>query len=73
MKIACDVGQTYLTNDRGISVPSLRATCTVCGHTVRVYGTGDASVKRCMATMREGCPKDEENYYVRKPMPLPAT
>jgi hypothetical protein len=39
-------------------------TCSQCGHQTESYGTGDSSIKRCLALMREECPEGEENYYV---------
>ena len=33
-------------------------------HSTESYGTGDKSVKRCLALMRDECPMGENNFYV---------
>lgn len=60
--VYCDVEDIELPG-QSRPVPSVRATCDRCGHKTESYGRGDGSVKRCLATMREGCPKDESNFY----------
>jgi hypothetical protein len=57
MQVACDIGETELENDDGRLIPSICATCTRCGHETESYGTGDASVARCLVLMREECPR----------------
>jgi hypothetical protein len=39
-------------------------TCNRCEHEEESFGQGPASVKRCMALMKENCPRDEDNFYV---------
>jgi hypothetical protein len=40
------------------------ATCTRCDHQTESFGTGDASIRRCLVLLREECPRGERNYYV---------
>lgn len=61
-KVECTIEQVELEGDRGI-VSGVRATCSRCDHETEAFGTGAASVRRCMATMREECPLHEENFY----------
>ena len=63
-RVKCTVTEVELTNDSGISVPSVRATCMKCGHETESYGTGEGSRKRCLVLMREECPEGEENFYI---------
>jgi hypothetical protein len=44
-------------------VESVCGTCRRCGHETESYGTSDASVRRCVALLREECPNGEHNYY----------
>jgi hypothetical protein len=63
VRVACDVGTTYLEGDYA-EVEGVCATCRRCGHETESYGTSDASVRRCLALLREECPNEESNYYV---------
>ena len=69
-RVSCQIEEIelegdYETSDGGyVSVPSVCATCSKCGHTVESYGTEEASVKRCLALMNEECPEGENNFYV---------
>jgi hypothetical protein len=63
MRVACTIDQVDLENDEGREVPGVRATCSRCQHETDSFGTGGASVRRCLAMMREECPEEEENYY----------
>lgn len=49
---------------QGRTIDGVEATCTDCGHTETAGGTGDKSVKRCLALMRENCPENGNNFYV---------
>lgn len=40
------------------------AACTECDYETQSKGETDRSVKRCLALMREQCPKNQENFYV---------
>jgi hypothetical protein len=63
MRVLCDVQQTELDGDYG-SVDGISATCSRCGHETQSFGTGEASIKRCLVLMREECPEGEKNFYV---------
>lgn len=64
MRIECEIIQTEITNDEGREVAGVCATCSKCGHETESFGTGDASVRRCLVVMRDECPKGENNFYV---------
>jgi hypothetical protein len=63
-KITCEVRSVELEGDHGQPVAGVSATCTDCGHVTESFGEGDASVRRCLAVMREECPEKQRNYYV---------
>jgi hypothetical protein len=64
MRVTCDIAETTLTNDDGYDVESVEAICRECGHITESFGTDDPSVKRCLALMREECPRGQWNFYV---------
>ena len=55
-RVACDVVPVYLENENGREVEGVVATCSRCGHETESYGTGAASVRRCLALLRVECP-----------------
>ena len=61
--VECEVEEVELINDNGRTVTGIRVTCSKCDHVTESYGTGPASVKRCLALMREECELNEENFY----------
>ena len=62
MQIGCSVSEDLMDGDCG-DVEGVTAECSRCGHTTESYGTGEASVRRCLALMPEECPEGESNYY----------
>jgi hypothetical protein len=52
-----------LEGDHG-PVEGVVATCNRCDHQTESFGTGDASIRRCLVLLREECPRGERNYYV---------
>ena len=64
MRVTCDVGEVTLTNDEGLEVESVEATCQRCGHVTESFGTDEPSILRCLALMREECPLGKWNWYV---------
>jgi hypothetical protein len=64
MRVLCDVEEVTLTNDEGLDVESVEATCSKCGHVTESFGVDSPSVRRCLALMREECPKGQWNFYV---------
>jgi hypothetical protein len=63
-KVYWEIEETEIENDYGRSVPGIVATCSECGHSTESFGTNLASIRRCLALMREECPQDEANFYV---------
>jgi len=63
-RMPCEIRSVTLTNDSGKAVPGVQATCTDCGHTTESFGESDASVRRCLALMREQCPEGNDFFYV---------
>lgn len=59
MQVECEVN--YYEDETPARV---EVTCSKCGHTVESFGTSDASVRRCLALLREECPLGENNFYV---------
>jgi len=62
-KVVCEIEEVELEGDHG-PVDGIVARCTRCGHETESFGTSEASVRRCMALMREECPEGEDNFYV---------
>ncbi len=63
MKVDVETAETTIENESGREQEGITVTCMRCDHSVEVYGTSDASVRRGCATLREECPNGEENYY----------
>lgn len=66
MTVLCSIDDVSLPTDSGHRIDGVLATCSRCGHDTESFGTSDASVRRCLALMRETCPKNENNYYVSR-------
>jgi hypothetical protein len=62
-RVLCEVEETELDGDYS-TVEGVCATCSRCGHETESYGTTDASVKRCLAMLRDECPNGERNFYI---------
>jgi len=67
MRIQCYTEEYDLENDYGNFVPGVKVTCNSCHHITETFGTGEGSIKRCLALMREECPNSQKNYYVQGP------
>ena len=65
-RVECEISFGTEINSRGLEVEQTVACCTRCGHETRSWGDSDASIKRCLAVMREECPKGENNYYIEE-------
>ena len=63
MRVLCQIDHIEIEGDYA-PVPSIEATCSRCGHTTQSYGQSEASIKRCLALMRQECPRQEKNFYV---------
>lgn len=62
MRVKVEIEEITLEGDHG-PVDSVCARCSRCDHETESFGTGEASVKRCLALLRDECPKDENNFY----------
>jgi tRNA(Ile2) C34 agmatinyltransferase TiaS len=65
MRVWCEVSEIEIEGEY-TTVSGTEVTCGRCGHTTESYGTSDASIRRCLALMREECPEDEQNFYVAR-------
>jgi len=63
-KIECEIELEDVSDGFGSQQPVVKAICSRCGYETMSFGTSDKSVRRCLALMREECPKDERNFYV---------
>ncbi len=63
-RVPAEVSAADIENDSGGFQPGVVADCTRCGHQTTSFGESAASVRRCLALLREECPEGEENYYV---------
>jgi tRNA(Ile2) C34 agmatinyltransferase TiaS len=61
--VSCTIDEIELEHDSGRMIKGVQAVCDRCGHTTESFGTSDASVRRCLALMREECPGGEHNFY----------
>ena len=64
--VECEIEYFEGKSEKGNPVPSVRAICTYCGHETESYGESEASIKRCLALMKEECPEGESNWYVEE-------
>ncbi|HEV3059665.1 MAG TPA: hypothetical protein VGY48_15550 [Vicinamibacterales bacterium] len=62
-RVRVEVDEVVLQGDYG-DVDGIEVKCVRCGHCVEVFGTGDASIKRGCAMLRDECPEKERNFYV---------
>lgn len=63
MKVDCEVEETELEGENGRDIAGVCVTCSRCGHETESYGTGLASIRRCLVLLREECPNGESNFY----------
>ena len=63
MNVPCEVSVVELENEDGRMVDGVEVVCSRCGHCTESFGTGEASIRRCLALMRQECPKEERNFY----------
>lgn len=64
MQVAAEIEEADIEDEADQIRPGICATCTRCGHETLSYGTSEASIKRCLALLREECPQGETNFYV---------
>lgn len=66
MRVECDIDvEASGPGDPGRTT----AGCTRCGHQVESAGDQEVSERRCLALMREECPRGAGNFYVASPDP----
>ena len=63
-KVECELEYVDLVNERGRPVAGVRVHCGRCEASEESFGTGEASIKRCLVLLRENCPMGENNFYV---------
>lgn len=61
-KISTTLHYIEVEGDYG-PVEGVELTCDECGLSVESAGTHDGAVKRCAYLLREGCPREESNFY----------
>lgn len=57
MRVECEIKPDARAN-------YVAAICSRCGHKCVAHGTGEKSIKRALAQLREECPEEEDNFYV---------
>lgn len=62
--VAASIDSVEIENEDGVVIDSTQATCSRCGYETESYGDSAASVRRCLALLREECPKRQSNFYV---------
>jgi len=67
MRVKCEIEEIEIEGDYAM-MDGVMATCSRCEHTTESAGTGPNSITRCLALLREECPRRERNFYV-KPEP----
>jgi len=63
-QVTCTISEEEVENDDGLWLDGVVATCTKCQNTTSSAGTSSSSIARCLAIMREECPRREANFYV---------
>lgn len=63
MRVEAEIDEVEIEDDDGLEVAGVCATCTRCGRATESFGTTGASVRRCLALLREECPYRESNFY----------
>ena len=63
-RVPCEILTGQEEGDTGAMVNCVYANCSKCGHETMSFGDSDASVRRCLALLREECPRGESNFYV---------
>ena len=62
-RVPCEIEEITLEGDHGGEIPSVKAICSRCTHETESYGTGEGSIRRCLALLGEECPEGEHNWY----------
>lgn len=62
-RVPCYITQGTEENESGYEVTCTYAECSKCGQETMSFGDSDESVTRCLAMLREECPRGENNFY----------
>ena len=62
-KVACTVAQTIYRKHKAGRYDKTVVRCSECGHAQESSGSGDGSVRRCLALLKQSCPRGERNFY----------
>ena len=65
-KVLVEMDEGEERGDRG-TVPVTYAECARCGHVTESYGASERSTRRCLALLRDECPRRESNWYTDDP------
>ena len=65
-KILCEINNKTKLNEKGFESECVTATCSKFSHVTMSWGVGGSSVMRCLALLKEECPKNEKNFYIEK-------
>ncbi len=63
--VTCSVDYVELDGDYG-PVDGVEVTCNRCGHVTQSFGDGPDSIRRCLALMKEECPRGGSNWYIEE-------
>ena len=64
-KVECEVEYVAVPFN-GKEILGVLVTCPLCEHAEEAGGRSEASIKRCLAQMRQNCPEGENNFYVEE-------
>lgn len=69
-EIECTIYQKVYRKSKAGRYDYTRARCSKCGNTTESNGSGNESIKRCLALMRASCPNKENNFYIISQKPI---
>ena len=62
-KVECTLAQTIYRKHKAGRYDKTVVRCTECGHAQESSGSGDGSIRRCLAMLKQSCPRGERNFY----------
>ena len=63
MRVKVAVEEIEMEGEGDNPTEGVSVCCGRCGHSVEVFGTSEASIKRGCVMLREECPRGESNFY----------
>jgi len=63
-EVACQITKIRIRNANGFFTDGVQAVCSKCGQMSDSYGTGEKSIKRCLAVLHDTCLNNEDNFYI---------